>query len=298
MDKNDGKKRSAAMHGRRVKKSEYDVVKKRSETEKKTEIRLLSEEEIRKKYRAQYRQKQLKEQRIRALLVTLCVIIVVSILVFMTPIFNIRSISVAGNQIVTLEEIDDRIGSLSGENLFRVSTETVRGRLSDLAYIDSITVTKRVFPPSIKVEITECRPAGYIKINGYDVVIDSSLKVLDDKNNLPTQSIPEITGLNSDNYKKGKVFETDSREKDDVLKLCLERMEETGIISGVNSIDLSNLTGIEFMYQNRIKVLCGSQIDLARKLALFRETVMSSNIDADAKGTIDLTVSGKAVFDR
>ena len=50
------------------------------------------------------------------------------------------------------------------------------------------------------------------------------------------------------------------------------------------------------MYQDRINGLCGTQLDLGRKLSLFRETILSNNISDKAKGTIDLTVTGKAVY--
>lgn len=308
MDKKDSKIRSVKTSGRKVIKSEYDweeFDRRTSKTQRPQvhsentdkNIRLLTESEIKKRYQKQQKQKKLKMQRIRALLVFLSIIAFVIILVFMTPIFNIRSISVTGNQVVTLQEIDNCVNDLVGENLFKTGSETIKKRLNQIAYIEDASISKRIFPPSVKITITECKPAGYININGYKVIINSDLKVLDDKNNLSVEGIPEIIGTNTDKYTVGKTFETDSAEKNDILKSCLSLMEQTEIIHDVNTLDVSNTTGIEFVYQNRINVLCGTQLDLARKISLFRETIFSNNIAEDAKGTIDLTVTGKAVFD-
>lgn len=311
MDKKDSRVRPAKTSGRKVVKKEYDwdefdrrtgngrggsTSDEDAQPDGEKNIHLLTEKEIRQRYQRMQKQKRLKMQRIRALIIFLSAVIVVLILLFMTPVFNIRSISVTGNQIVTIEEFDAELGSLVGENLFKTGSGTITKRLHNIAYIDSVAVSKRIFPPSVKVTVTEHKPAGYININGYEVVVNSELKVLDDKNNLSTDGLPEITGVNTDKYTLGKQFETDNPDKTEILKTCLNVMEKTGIINDINSLDVSNMTGIEFIYQNRINVLCGTQLDLERKLNLFRETILSNNIAENAKGTIDLTVTGKAVY--
>lgn len=311
MDNKDDKIRPVKTSGRKVVNKSYDwddfdrrTGKKRAKNDndtvekKSSSIRLLSENEIKKRYQQQMRKQQLKMKRIRALLIFMSTVILVAILAFMTPIFNIRTISVSGNNIVTLEEIDAQIGSLVGENLFKTGSKEVKKRLKNIAYIDEAQITKRLFPPSVKVEVAECRPSGYISINGYNVVLNTELKVLDDKNRLSSEQIPEIKGAGNDKYTIGDIFKTDSSEKDEILSSLLKDLENLELISKVNEIDISKTTGIEFTYENRIKVLCGTQLDLERKLNLFRETILSNNIDENAKGTMDLTVTGKAVFDR
>ena len=50
------------------------------------------------------KQQRLKIQRRRALLGFVLAVVLVSVLLFMTPIFNIRSVSVEGNVLVTAEQ--------------------------------------------------------------------------------------------------------------------------------------------------------------------------------------------------
>ena len=304
MNKDKNRIRPVKTSGRKVIKNEYDFEgQKRTENKKKAKpsakqnpIHLLSEEEIKNRYRRMQKEKELKAKRIRAMLILLCIIMLVLILAFMTPVFNIRTISVEGNEIVSVEEIDSQIGDLVGENLFRTGGKMIEKRLKNIAYVDEVSISKRMFPPSVRVSIKECKPAGYVVVNGIELIINSELKILDDSNRLPTDDIPEITGIFPSDYEVGKTFESEEIEKNEVLALCLTQMEQTGILQSVNKIDIENITGIEFMYQDRINVLCGTQLDLGRKLSLFRETILSNNISDKAKGTIDLTVTGKAVY--
>lgn len=305
MDKDKNRTRPIKSSGRKVVKKDYNWEEFdrrkgdkpiRKTPQKQPQIRLLSDEEIKNKYRRQQREKEIKAMRIRALLVLLSCAMLVIILALMTPIFNIRSISVAGNDIITIEEIDAQIGDLKGENLFRTGEGLIKKRLKNIAYVDEVSVSKRILPPSVRVTIIECEPAGFIVVNGVELIINSELKILDDSNRLPTGGIPEIEGMSVSEYNVGKTLVSNDAQKDEAIGMCLSQMEQTGILASVNSIDIENITGIEFMYQNRINVLCGTPLDLNRKLNMFRETILSNNISENAKGTIDLTVTGKAVY--
>lgn len=305
MDKDKNRKPPVKSSGRKVVRKDYnwEEFERRSgdrpinkKSTKQPKIQLLTDEEIKKRYRRQQREKEIKAMRMRALLVFLSCAMFVIILALMTPVFNIRSISVEGNEIVSIEEIDAQIGQLKGENLFRTGEKLIEKQLKNIAYVDEVSVSKRMFPPSVRVKITECQPSGFVTVNGVELIINSELKILDDSNRLSTDSIPEIKGMSISEYTVGKKLASDSSEKDEAIAICLSQMEQTGILPSVNSIDIENVTGIEFMYQNRINVLCGTQLDLNRKLNMFRETILSNNIAENAKGTIDLTVTGKAVY--
>lgn len=303
MDNKNNRPRSGKASGRKV-MNEYDweafdrrtsagTVKREPEEAR---VRILSESERKKRYKKQQKQQKLKMQRIRALMIFGISVMLLIILLFMTPIFNIRKISVSGNEVVTVEEMDELIGNLVGENLFKTGSGTIEKRLKTIAYIENVTVSKRLFPPSVKVAVEECKPAGYVGINGFNVVFNSDLKVISDDNDISVDNIPQIIGVNSDDYKKGELFSTDSDEKTSALKTFLVVMENLEMLQDVNYLDISSSTDIEFRYQDRITVECGSSNSLERKLNLFRETVKSSNIAEDARGTIDLSISGRATI--
>ena len=77
---------------------------------------------------------------------------------FLTPIFNIKTINVTGNSKLSTEQITAQIDYVSGKNLFRTGKRGIRKKLSELAYVENVIIKKRPFPPSLTVQIEECKP--------------------------------------------------------------------------------------------------------------------------------------------
>lgn len=254
------------------------------------------EEKIR--YSKQQKQKRIAAQRRRALIALILCAIIVIVLMFMTPIFNIREIAVNGNEIVKLEEIDEQIGDLVGENLFKTSAGNIRKRLKVIPYIDTVTVTKRLIRPRLNVTVTECIPAAYVGIDGDTRVIDASLKILGDEGTFNVESLPNVIGAGINGGKFGDIVTGESQEKLDILKICLTAMQRTGILDKVKNIDITDITDIRFEYDGRIDVRCGTQLDLNRKIRLFKETVSNNNLSDETHGTMDLSITGQAVIDQ
>ena len=254
------------------------------------------EEKIR--YSKQQKQKRIAAQRRRAFIALILCAIIVIVLMFMTSIFNIREIAVNGNEIVKLEEIDEQIGDLVGENLFKTSAGNIRKRLKVIPYIDTVTVTKRLIRPRLNVTVTECIPAAYVGIDGDTRVIDASLKILGDEGTFNVESLPNVIGAGINGGKFGDIVTGESQEKLDILKICLTAMQRTGILDKVKNIDITDITDIRFEYDGRIDVRCGTQLDLNRKIRLFKETVSNNNLSDETHGTMDLSITGQAVIDQ
>lgn len=291
MDRNQNNRRPNA--SRKVNIAEY---RKPSPAPVKQHKRTAKEMEAKIRYQQQQKQKRLAMQRRRALIVLILSIIAVIVLMFMTPIFNIKQIAVSGNNVVTLEEINSTVGDLIGENLFKAGKETVRKRLNAIPYIDDVSVSKKLIPPTLRIAVTECRPAAYIGIDTETSVIDSNLKVLGDRTVFSDGNIPNIIGVETVSGNVGEIIECENPEKLEILKIALKTMEQTGIIDKVKDIDITETTSIKFRYDDRLDVLCGTQLDLERKLRLFKETVSNNNLAENANGTVDLSVTGKAVY--
>ena len=84
------------------------------------------------RYQKKQKQQRLKIQRRRALLGFVLAVILVSVLLFMTPIFNIRSVSVEGNVLVTAEQFQEKLKPLVGQNLFRSGRRKIRNTLKTI----------------------------------------------------------------------------------------------------------------------------------------------------------------------
>lgn len=284
-------------YGRRVSSqrgaNHYDIDKAREELNEKRSFEKRKREEERRK-----RKQRMRSLRIRVLLISAVIVLIILILLFLTPLLNIKNISVTGNNIVASEDVLERLDALKGENLLLLSDGKVKGLLSELSYIEDASAAKYLIPPSIKVTVKECTPAARIELNGYNVIINPQLKVLADSNEFDADTLPHIDGLSVLSYNVGKELSVSDNdiEKLDVLKTCLEVMDKLNMIEKTDYIDITDITNIRFGYDDRIDALCGTRLELERKIRMFNVTVNGSSLAGNARGIIDLRTSGRAVY--
>lgn len=298
MDKN--RNNSSRTGGRRVTKTttEYDweSLESRSGLKKSSSVRK-GTTTLEKRIRHQKRQKQrrLKAQRRRALAVLIAAVLLLIILLFLTPIFNIRSVSVEGNALVSSEQFEEKLKPLIGENLFRSGSGKIRKTLKTITYIEDAQVQKRLFPPSVKVTVKEYVPAAVIRSEGKSLLVNDQLRVLTDAGEPPVP-VPAVSGFEVSGYENGEILKSDDAEKASALSTALSTLRATGIIDKTIEVNVNNTSDITINYDNRLTVLCGSPLDLERKLRLFRETLTSNSLAENARGTMDLSESGKAIY--
>ena len=73
-------------------------------------------------------------------------------------------------------------------------------------------------------------------------------------------------------------------------------MKKIDILKGVKSISVADISNISFNYEDRIDAICGSSVDLSKKLGFFKSAVNSNRLTENSRGTIDLTTIGKAIY--
>ena len=245
-------------------------------------------------YQKRQKERRMKKKRRQTALVIAAAVIVVLILLFLTPIFNIRTISVDGNNAVSDEQIVERLKPLIGQNLLRTSDGKIENMLKEISYIQDVNVQKRLFPPSVELTVTEYAPAAVIRTGGKSYVISSDLRVLGELQT-STGSLPVITGVEIERAEIGYDCEVKA-DKGDTLRTMLQTLEKTELIHNVNEINLMSLTAITMNYDDRLTVQCGSQLDMEMKIRMFREAVMSEELSQNAHGTVDLSETGNAIY--
>ncbi len=223
------------------------------------------------------------------------IIICVFVIAFFTPAFNIKSVQVEGNTQVDSTVIINQSGVVEGQNLFKINVPQIKNAVNSLPYIKNVTIKRILFPPSLKINVEESSADAYIMYNGNCVLIDRNCNVLEETSS-PKGGVPEITGLNLQNYSVGNKLNIDESDKSDIILLCIDIMEQQGILSQVNSIALDNVTDISFKYQNRLTIKCGSALDLDNKLVFFKSILDSGRLTDNSRGTIDISTSGQAIY--
>lgn len=251
--------------------------------------------EIRKRH-SQRQRKRIRMMKIRrTIFFTVLSLITVMVIMFYTPIFKIRSIDVEGTNIVQTDEILSSIGDAKGQNLFRAKVSSMKKSILKIPYVQSVEIDRRVLHTKLVVTITECEEAACIAGGSGYIIIDSNAKVLKDTPEKP-ENVPEITGLSIANISVGEQLKIGDVDKFNIILTCLDEMKKIDILKGVKSISVADITNITFNYEDRIDALCGSSIDLPKKLGFFKSAVNSSSLTENSRGTLDLTTVGKAIY--
>ena len=278
----------------RVKKKRRKKKKKRGSAAVNTSGK--SRNDIRARHQRSQKAQRLFKARMRALAALIAVMIIIAAVVFLTPVFNVRSITVSGNTMVSAEQVSELIGDVKGTNLFLASKSGMEKQLKTIKYIDGVEIDKTVIPPSIDITVTEYIPAGYAQTGGKYLILDKNLHIIDEAIDYDLETIPCIIGMKVKKSEIGSALIPESEETGKGVKTFLDVILSCGESENVVSADFGNLNNITFNYDNRITVLCGSQIDLERKLRLFCEAVNNENIDSNARGTIEFNDKGEAIY--
>lgn len=242
------------------------------------------------------RQKRIREQRIRRYtFFSVLGLIAVLAVIFFTPLFNIKTVNITGNQKIQTEEIAAQMGELGGRNLFAVRKRTIKRNLYDLAYIKDVEVHKKPFPPTIIVEVAEYPQAVQIHYIDDYIVIAKSGKILE-KTKEKQEAVPVAEGISVTSANVGEMIAFKDEETQKSIMQCIEYMEKADILKDITVMNFEYMTNITFNYQSRLDAVCGTHIDFQRKLALFKEAVNSNKLTQNSRGTINLATTGKAIY--
>lgn len=250
-------------------------------------------EQLRKRHKERRKKQKRRIAAVRTVLTFAFFAALICVVLFMTPLFNIRKIEVSGNYVVPVEAIDECIGGFHGENLFSVSSYDIEESLSGIDYIKNISISKNYLKTTLKIAIEERVAIGYITVSGKYLLFDNECIMLAESIEKP-ETIPMIIGLADEPGEE--ISELMDKEQLDVMSECLELMSDLEILDKVESLDLSDLMNIRFRYDDRLDVTCGSSIDLDRKLRLFEASVNSNNLAPNAQGSMDLSITGNAMY--
>lgn len=257
----------------------------------------ISEAEKHRQMEKARKQERLKRQRIQALVGFIVALATAVVILFMTPLFNIREVRLTGNNTVHKEVINEKIGYVVGANLFSTSSTKIKKKMCEIPQVSAVEVRKHIFPTYLELFITESTPAAYLLAGSSTIVIDSDLRVIDDADAFNKDKLPNISGISVTDYQLNSPLNIKTDEQKDVISTLLKSLESLGLIDDVTYISVDDLTSIKFNYDNRIEVHCGSQLELDRKIRMFSESIKTSIIKDNSIGVFDVSVPGKASYE-
>ena len=108
--------------------------------------------------------------------VVVVVVIVAALVVYVSPLFHVRSVEVEGTRNLSADEVQEASGVREGENQVRLDTGAAASRVSGLPWTDSVTVS-RSWPSTVHISVTEHEAVGVIDDGGQPAVVDRQGRV-------------------------------------------------------------------------------------------------------------------------
>ena len=109
-------------------------------------------------------------------------------------------------------------------------------------------------------------------------------------------SVTIITGVKVHEAKVGYPLKAKNAKVFETYKEIRAAMDRWGV-RDITAVDLTKVTDIRLTYQQRITILLGSATGLDRKAAMCAKVLEEQNkVSTEQKGTIDLSIEGKAYF--
>ena len=255
--------------------------KKKKSSKKTKKKRVLSAEE----------QEKIKKRRQRKLKIakysflTLCVLAAI-IGTMTSPLFNIKQITVSGNEKITENEVISLSGITLNENIFKTIISKSEDKILENPYIKSVKI-KRKLPTNIEIIIEERKTnfmleygSGYVYINNQGYILEVSSEKL---------NVPILQGAETDteNFTPGNRLCTEDLKKMDTVIKIMDAANNNDIGSLITRIDIQNSENYMIQFEGEGKVAyLGDATDLSTKMLtikaiLERETGIEGEIFVD-----------------
>lgn len=179
--------------------------------------------------------------------------IIVILCAMFSPLFNIKTIEVNGNKIVTKNEIISLSKIQIEENSFKLGKGKIKKQIKENAYIQDVKITRKL-PSTILIEVEEREPAYLLEYAGSYVVIDKQgymLEIKTEKISLPIIQ-GEITETSS--FTVGNRLCTEDLERLAVISKIVELAKVNDIYTIITGIDISNKENIKLIFETEEKV--------------------------------------------
>ncbi|MBR5809143.1 MAG: FtsQ-type POTRA domain-containing protein, partial [Clostridia bacterium] len=154
------------------------------------------------------------------------------IVMFLTPLFNIKTVNIVGNNKLTQEQIFAEIGDFNGRNLFSVRTRGIKKKISKFAYTEKVAVKKKPFPSTLTVEITERIPVVQVAYAESFIVIDKDGRILE-KTAEKLEGVAVLEGVKVASANEGEFISLKEEETQKIVISCIGNMEKADIIKDV-----------------------------------------------------------------
>ena len=268
------------------------------------------------KYKRKARRRKRRLKFIRFLFLT-ALSVGTLVITALSPLFNISTISVAGNNHYAESEIIGVTNLIVGNNWFRTngwdtksillfrSFQAEKSIKENCHYVKKASVRLGI-PNKVKITVTEREPYVIGPYMDDYLIIDVEGYILDLKKEISNYNLPYIYGLSFDDCKLGQALNAEDRKKFDIYKKVIEEINNLdndnvydsskAILKYVKYIDVTDWDNINIMLDSRIKVNLGNYKKISNYRLSFLREIFFNKLDKNDRGYLDFTTGDTPSF--
>lgn len=243
------------------------------------------------------RKKKRRKKFFRAIKVLMIIFILAGGIAYflLSPIFNIKDISVSGNEKISSEEILSLSQLKKDENIFKINKKDTKEKVKQNAYIDTVEI-KRTLPDKVIIVVTERTATYQINFANMYMLINNQgymLEVTEMNENMPI-----IVGIttNKEEIKAGNRLCVEDLEKlEDILRIS-ESAKVNNLDKLITKIDITNKDDYVIeMKEEKKTVHLGDTTNLTLKMLYVSDIISKEKEEGEIFVNTDLENKG-AIF--
>ena len=239
--------------------------------------------------------KRRKRRAIRRNIVLIILLVAVSItLCLKLTYFNVDTVAIHNNSIISSEEITENANINFGTNIFYMNLKQIKTNVLGNPYIEEVAV-KRLLPRTISITVKEREAKFYGEADNQYVIIDNNGVMLEKRDNIDGMNLTRLSGLEFQKAELGVLVPGVDERKQEIIRTITELIGLNSSDIKIDSVNLESTVNIEMHCQN-ILVKLGDGENLKQKMNKALNIIVANNLISQ-KGYVDVSFNGNPVID-
>ena len=251
------------------KNNKREIVDKNVEEEIVEKI-ILDEEDFIEQRKVERKEKRRRKFKIAKIIMIVGLFITTILLIMFSPLFNIKEITVEGNELISTEQILSFAGIEKEDNTFKLNIGKISDKIKEDLYIEEAEINREL-PSKVVIKVKERKPSFLIEYaNGYAVIDRKGmiLELITEKKDLPILQGLEIT---NDNFEVGKKLGSNDINKIYIVSKIMDAASNCDIAGLITRIDIENKKEVKLIIESKGKTAyIGDDKNLNDKLSLVK----------------------------
>ena len=222
----------------------------------------------------------------------ICILLGCSVYILLSPVFNINTITVVGNETVTAEQIISLSHIQKQTNMFQYRQSDIQEKVKQNAYIDTVSISRR-FPDTIQITVKERKPAYLLEYANSYVYMSNQGYLLEIANE--PIDLPILTGFstNTANIQVGNRLQREDLLKLETIFKITDAIESNGLGQVVTKIDMTDGKNFKLILEGEQKVAyIGDGKDLSTRM-LYIKTILEKEQGKAGEIFVDMDINNE-----